>query len=62
VVVLERPGMKEPLVLVASEPPGSFGALEVLALCRHRWEVEIFFRWLKCLVPCPTGSRKAPKA
>jgi hypothetical protein len=52
VVVLERPGMAEPVVLVTSEPPDSLSALEVLALYRHRWEVEIFFRWLKCLVPC----------
>ena len=52
VVVLERPGMTEPVVLVTSEPPDSLSALEVLALYRHRWEVEIFFRWLKCLVPC----------
>jgi hypothetical protein len=52
VVVLQRPGMTEPVVLVTSEPPASLSALEVLALYRHRWEVEIFFRWLKCLVPC----------
>ena len=52
VVVLERPGMAEPVVLVTSEAPDSLSTLEVLALYRHRWEVEIFFRWLKCLVPC----------
>jgi IS4 transposase len=52
VVVLKRPGMAEPVVLVTSEAPDSLSALEVLALYRHRWEVEIFFRWLKCLVPC----------
>jgi IS4 transposase len=52
VVVLKRPGMAEPVVLVTSEAPDSLSALEVLALYRHRWEVEIFFRWLTCLVPC----------
>ena len=23
-----------------------------MELYRHRWQVEMFFRWLKCLVPC----------
>lgn len=27
-------------------------ALDVIELYRHRWKVEMFFRWLKCLVPC----------
>lgn len=61
VVVLERPGMTEPLVLVTSEPPASLSALEVLALYRHRWEVEIFFRWLKCLVPCRHWFAESPE-
>jgi hypothetical protein len=61
VVVLERPGMTEPVVLVTSEPPASLTALEVLALYRHRWEVEIFFRWLKCLVPCRHWFAESPE-
>jgi hypothetical protein len=52
VIVLRRPGMKEDLILVTSEPPEVLSALEVTDLYRHRWQVEIFFRWLKCLVPC----------
>jgi hypothetical protein len=44
--------MKEDLILVTSEPPDVLDALEVTDLYRHRWQVEIFFRWLKCLVPC----------
>ncbi len=52
IIVLQRPGMKEAVVLVTSEPPDVLGTLEVLALYRHRWQVEMFFRWLKCLVPC----------
>jgi IS4 transposase len=61
VVVMKRPGMTEPLVLVTSEAPDSLSALEVLALYRHRWEVEIFFRWLKCLVPCRHWFAESPE-
>lgn len=61
VVVLERPGMKEAVMLVTSEPIESLGALEVLALYRHRWEVEMFFRWLKCLVPCRHWFAESPQ-
>ena len=51
-VVLRRPGMKEDLILVTSEPYGELAADEVTGLYRRRWEVEMFFRWLKCLAPC----------
>lgn len=52
VIILQRPEMKEALILVTSESFEELSALEVTGLYRHRWEVEIFFRWLKCLVPC----------
>ena len=52
VIVMRRPEMKEDLILVTSEPPAVLDTLEVAGLYRHRWQVEIFFRWLKCLVPC----------
>jgi hypothetical protein len=61
VIVLERPGMKEAVVLVTSEPLDTLSALEVLGLYRHRWEVEIFFRWLKCLVPCRHWFAESPE-
>ncbi len=52
VIVLHRPEMKEALILVTGEPPEVLGTLEVTGLYRHRWQVEMFFRWLKCLIPC----------
>ena len=52
VIILQRAGMKEAVILVTSEPLEALSALEVTGLYRHRWEVEMFFRWLKCLVPC----------
>lgn len=51
-VVVERPGMPEPVWLVTNQPPEKLSAAEAAALYRRRWEVEGFFRWLKCLLPC----------
>ena len=52
VIVFKRPEMKEAVILITSEPFSELGTLEVTGLYRHRWKVEMFFRWLKCLVPC----------
>lgn len=52
VIVFRRPGMKEAVILVTSEPFEALGTLEVTGLYRQRWKVELFFRWLKCMVPC----------
>jgi len=52
IIVLKRPQMKEEVILITSEPFSTLGTLEVTGLYRHRWKVEMFFRWLKCLVPC----------
>jgi hypothetical protein len=52
VIRFQRPAMKEEVILVTSEPHGELSAVEVIELYRHRWQVEMFFRWLKCLVPC----------
>lgn len=51
-VVFQRPGMREQVALVASQECDELGAEEVMELYRHRWQVEMFFRWLKCLAPC----------
>jgi hypothetical protein len=52
IIVFKRPEMKEELILITSESVDGLAALEVVGLYRHRWKVEMFFRWLKCLVPC----------
>lgn len=52
IIVFKGPQMSEELVLITSEPPEVLSALEVIGLYRHRWKVEMFFRWLKCVVPC----------
>ena len=52
VVAFQKPGMKQEIIVVTSEPAETLSALEIVELYRHRWQVELFFRWLKCLVPC----------
>lgn len=52
VVIFQRPGMQEAVILITSEECAQLSAEEVMELYRHRWQVEMFFRWLKCLVPC----------
>jgi hypothetical protein len=51
VVRLERPG-REPVLLVASAHFDDLSPGQLAELYRERWEIELFFRWLKCLVPC----------
>lgn len=52
IIVIQRPRMKEAVILVTSEPFSRLGTLEVTGLYRQRWKVEMFFRWLKCVIPC----------
>jgi Transposase DDE domain len=61
VVIVMRPGMEEAVVLVTSEPHDVLSALEVAALYRHRWQVEMFFRWFKCLAPCRHWFAESPE-
>jgi hypothetical protein len=40
------------LRLVTNLAPGAWSAAEVGAMYRRRWQVEGFFRWLKCVLGC----------
>ncbi len=51
-VVVDRPDMEEPVWLVSNQTAEQLSAGELANLYRQRWEVEGFFRWLKCLLPC----------
>ncbi|MDZ4286813.1 MAG: IS4 family transposase [Prosthecobacter sp.] len=52
VVIFQTAVMKQEAIVVTSEECVQLSAEEVMELYRHRWQVEMFFRWLKCLVPC----------
>ena len=38
--------------LVTNIPPEEMSATEIQTLYRRRWQIECFFRWLKCLLGC----------
>lgn len=42
----------EELRLITNVPPEQLSAAEVGLLYRRRWQIECFFRWLKCLLGC----------
>jgi hypothetical protein len=59
IIRLERAD-QEPVLLVASACFDPLSAAEVAALYRQRWQVELFFRWLKCLLPCRHFFAESP--
>ena len=61
VVHFQKPGMEEPVTLVVSSECDDLSTLEVMELYRQRWQVEMFFRWLKCLVPCRHWFAESPE-
>jgi hypothetical protein len=51
-VVWIRTAQNEELRLITNVPPESLSAAEVGLLYRRRWQIECFFRWVKCLLGC----------
>lgn len=45
-------GEKEHLLLITNQPKEEVSAELIALIYRYRWQVELFFRWLKCLLPC----------
>ncbi|HTZ20692.1 MAG TPA: IS4 family transposase [Opitutaceae bacterium] len=50
--VVQVLGEEESVLLATSLPPGEFPPEWIATVYRQRWEVELFFRWLKCLLGC----------
>ena len=51
-VVWIETAQKETLILVTNVGPEQLSAAEVGLLYRRRWQIECFFRWIKCLLGC----------
>lgn len=51
----------EPLMLVTNQSPEQMPAELVGLTYRHRWQVELFFRWLKCLLRCRHFLAESPR-
>ena len=45
-------GEKEELLLVTNLAPEALSAALVSQLYRQRWKIELFFRWVKCILGC----------
>jgi len=52
---------KEVLLLVTNQDPGQMSAALVAQLYRQRWQVELFFRWIKCILGCRHWLAESPK-
>jgi hypothetical protein len=50
----------ETLRLVTNVPPDQLSAAQVGLLYRRRWQIECFFRWIKCLLGCRHWLAESP--
>jgi hypothetical protein len=60
VVRMIIPGTGEPLMILTSLPVDSLSAGELCEIYRRRWSIELFFRWLKCTLPCRHWLAESP--
>lgn len=54
-------GDREELLLVTNTPPAELAAELIGLIYRHRWQVELFFRWLKCILGCRHWLAESPE-
>jgi hypothetical protein len=52
---------KEVLKLVTNLAPTELAASEVALLYKERWRIELFFRWLKCILGCRHWLAESPE-
>jgi len=49
------------LILATNLPPEELSAQLVSLLYRRRWQVELFFRWIKCILGCRHWLAESPE-
>lgn len=49
--LVPSPG-RDHIVILTNLPIDEVGAWELCEIYKQRWTIELFFRWLKCLLPC----------
>lgn len=54
-MAFKKPGMKQEIIVVTSEPVETLSALEIVELYRHRWQVESCFSAVSN-VWCPAAT------
>ena len=52
---------KEVLALVTNLGPEELSAGEVALLYKERWQIELFFRWVKCILGCRHWLAESPE-
>ena len=52
---------KEVLRLVTNLSPAELTAGEVALLYKERWQIELFFRWVKCILGCRHWLAESPR-
>ena len=54
-------GPEEVLVLVTNQTPEELSAGLVSQMYRCRWQIELFFRWIKCILGCRHWLAESPE-
>jgi hypothetical protein len=52
---------KEVLLLATNLKPEELSAAEVALLYKERWRIELFFRWIKCILGCRHWLAESPQ-
>lgn len=52
---------REVLPLVTNLSPDELSAAEVALLYKQRWQIELFFRWVKCILGCRHWLAESPE-
>jgi hypothetical protein len=52
---------REVLALVTNLAPAELAASDVALLYKERWRIELFFRWVKCLLGCRHWFAESPR-
>jgi hypothetical protein len=47
--------------LVSNLEPGQMRCREIQTLYRRRWQIECYFRWIKCLLGCRHWLAESPE-
>lgn len=49
------------LLLVCDKPRAELGAELIALIYRYRWRIELFFKWLKCILGCRHWLAESPR-
>lgn len=60
-VITIRKSDGEVMRLVTNIPPDEMTSRDIQVIYRRRWQIECFFRWIKCLLGCGHWMAEGPK-